>query len=466
MASGIALLSLAEVSRLIRRRELSPVDLVSDYLERIERLDPQLHSFNCVLADESLEAARVAEKEIARGDWRGPLHGVAIGIKDLIDVAGAPTTAQAAHLRNNVAATDAAVVQRLREAGAIIIGKQATAEYAVGGTQFDLPWPPPRNPWNLDLDTASSSSGSAAAVAAGLCAGAVGSDTSGSIRVPAAWCGVAGLMPTEGLVSRRGVLPVSRTIDCIGPLAWAVEDCALMLPAMLSDDPHDTAMPGWRPPDTSRLDKSVSGLRIGVLRHFYEDDANLDRDVARAMSDTLAVLKTLGAATRDVRLSDFDTYAATARLISWSEEYAEHGRELEAFPDRFGKVTRSRLQDGRDIPAYEHIRARWKRQQLIEEIESVLREVDVLVLPTITKPAQILGYEHTELGKTTKWLTRPFNLTGSPALSLCNGFTPDGLPLALQVVGRRFDDGIVLQVGRAVELELGLRDKRPPIATS
>lgn len=466
MASDIALLSLKDLSALIRKRQLSPLDLVQHYIDRIARLDPQLHCFNHVLFDESLKAARTAERAIMDGHSIGPLHGIPVGFKDLIDVAGAPTTAQAVHLRDNIAKTDAGVVSALRRAGAIILGKQATAEYAVGGTQLESPWPPPRNPWNLDLDTASSSSGSAAAVAVGLCAGAVGTDTSGSIRVPAAWCGVAGLMPTEGLVSRKGILPVSRTIDCIGPLAWTSLDCALMLGAMLSDDPDDTRLPGWHAPDLESVANSSRGLRIGVLRHYYEDDPHLDGEVRRAMEDTIATLRAGGSVVQDVRLSDFETYATAARQISWPEEYAEHGPELGAFPDRFGTVTRSRLQDGKTIPAYDYIRASRRRLELIAEIESVLRDVDVIVLPTISKPAQILGYEHTEIAKITRWLTRPFNLTGSPALSVCNGFTPSGLPLAIQIIGRRYDDGTVLQVGHAVETELATRDRRPAIAAT
>ena len=466
MAQDPSLLCLSELSQLLRRRQISPVELVRRFIDRIARLDPALHCYNHVLIAESIKSARIAERAIMEGKAAGPLAGIPVGIKDLIDVAGAPTTAQAIHLRNNVAAADAGVVRALRKAGVIVLGKQATAEYAVGGTQLDSHWPPPRNPWNLDLDTASSSSGSAAAVAAGLCAGAVGTDTSGSIRVPAAWCGVAGMMPTEGLVSRRGILPVSRTIDCVGPLAWTAEDCSLMLGAMLSDDPADTRLPGWRAPDFASVTAPIRGLRVGVLRHYFEGDPNLDNDVRRATADTLKALRARGAIIRDVRLSDFDTYSTAARHISWPEEYAEHGPELEAFPGRFGAVTRSRLQDGKTIPAYDYIRASRRRHDLIVEIETVLRDIDVIVLPTISKPAQVLGYEHTELAKTTRWLTRPFNLTGSPALSVCNGFTPSGLPLAVQIIGRRYDDGTVLQVGHAVETELATRARRPAIATS
>lgn len=459
--SDVALKSLSELSRLVRGGELSPVELTQRYLSRIETFDGGVNSFNAVLSESALKAAEVAESEIANGHWRGPLHGMAIGIKDLIDVEGVATTAQAAHLKDNIASSDAEVVSRLKEAGAIIIGKLATAEYAVGGTQMDGPWPPPRNPWNVALDAASSSSGSAIAVAAGFCAGSVGSDTSGSIRAPAAWCGVAGFKPTEGLVSRRGMLPLSRSIDCVGPLAWTVEDCGLMVSTMISQDPEDLRIPGWRRPDFSVLDMGLRGVRIGVLRTVYEDDPLLDPEQAEAMANALTALAELGADVTDARLSDFDLYAATAKLISWPEEYAEHGGELVAHPERFGAVTRSRLQDGLGISAPDHIRARWKQRELTAEIEAVLRGVDVLVLPTTSGPAPVLGWEHLETAGSVKWFTRPFNLTGSPALSMCNGFSRSGLPLSLQIVGRRFDDEMVIRVGHALERELGLRGRRP-----
>ena len=355
-------------------------------------------------------------------------------------------------------------MQALRQAGAIILGKQATVEYAVSGTQFDLPWPPTRNPWNLDLDPSSSSSGSAAAAAAGLCPGSVGTETAGSIRDPAAWCGVAGLKPTDGLVSRTGVLPLSRTMDCVGPLAWTVEDCALMLAGMVSDDPCDRAVKGFRRPDISELACGVKGLRVGVVRHFYEGDPDVDPEVIEATERSLTVLQHLGARLSTVRLADFDHYGTVARNITWPEEYAEHGAELVAHPDRFCAVTRSRLQDGKDVPAPVYINALRRRTELIGELAEVMRDVDVLVLPTAKKPAQVLGYEATPVGELELSLTRPFNLTGSPALALCNGFNAAGLPLSLQIIGRPFEDDVVLRAGHTLEQALGLRSRRPAIA--
>jgi len=466
VAEDLTALSLKDLSLLIRTRQLSPVDLVRSYLDRIGRVDGLVHAFNSLRTDAALDEARQAGEAITRGEWLGPLHGIPLGIKDLIDVAGLPTTAQAHHRRNAVAARDADVVAGLKRAGAIVLGKQATHEYAVGGTELDGPWPPTRNPWNLDLDPMGSSSGSAASIAAGLCAGSVGSDTAGSIRDPAAWCGVAGLKPTDGLVNRSGLLPLARSMDCIGPIAWTVEDCALMLSGMISDDAGERATPGLRAPDFGGLEAGVSGLRIGVVRQFYEGDDDVDAEVLDAMRNSLTLLAGLGACVTTVEIGDFAHYCATARLISWPEEFAEHGEELLGHDDRFTAVSRSRLQAGRDVPAFEYIRAQRERARLKQGLADVMREVDLLILPTMKKPAQILGFEHTPLGEIELSLTRPFNLTGNPALSLCNGFTAAGLPLAVQIVGRHFEDGLVLRAGHALERALNNRSRRPDLLSS
>ncbi|MBX9456898.1 MAG: amidase [Rhizobium sp.] len=459
-------LSLADLSRRLRSRELSPVDLTRLYLERIEALDGRLHSFNAVRATGALADAAAAEREIAAGRWRGPLHGLPLGIKDLIDVAGMPTTAQAVHRREAVAQQDAGVVEALRRAGAIILGKQATAEYAMSGTSFDLPWPPTRNPWNLDLDPSSSSSGSAAATAAGFCAGSVGTETASSIRDPAAWCGVAGLKPTNHLVSRRGVLPLSPSMDCIGPIAWTAEDCALMLGAMVSTDEEDVVVPGFVAPDLSALAHGIVGTRIGVVRHFYEDDPHLDDEVRNAMERSLSVLEHLGARLSTVRLAEFETYCSVACRVAWPEEYEEHRAELEAHPDRFTAVTRSRFAECSQVSAADYIQARKRQVAMTADLRRIMRDIDVLVLPTNKAPAQVLGYEHTALGEIEFSLTRPFNLTGGPALALCNGFTASGLPTSIQIVGRHFEDGTVLRTGHALETALDLRSRRPGLGIS
>jgi aspartyl-tRNA(Asn)/glutamyl-tRNA(Gln) amidotransferase subunit A len=455
--SPLALRSIADLSQGIDRGEFSPVALTSEYLSRIETLDSRLHAFNMVMTERALDEARQAEAEIGAGRRLGPLHGIPIGIKDMIDVAGVPTTAQAVHRRDHIAEHDADVVASLRKAGAIIIGKQAMTEYAVGGTQLDHAWPPARNPWNLDLDALSSSSGSSVSVAAGLCAGSVGTETAGSIRDPAAWNGVAGLKPTNGVASTKGVLPLSRTMDCVGPIAWTVEDCALLLDGMVDAAPR-------APTAASELDGGVDGLRVGVVRQYYDGDPDLDASVAAAMERSIEILGRLGAISTTVEVGDFDEYSQIARRISWPEEYAEHRGELERYPDRFTAVSRSRLEDGKAFAAADYILAQHQRTECIERFRQTMRDVDVLVLPTMKKPAQVAGFEFTELGNVELSLSRPFNLLGCPALTLCNGFSDDGLPVAIQFVGRHFEDRTVLRAGHALERALGLRSRRPPIA--
>lgn len=460
----LALRSLSDLSEAIARREVSSVELTQAYLSRIAALDGQLHSFNSLRAEAALAEAETAERDIAAGRRLGPLHGMPIGIKDMIDVAGLPTTAQAEHRRDAVATEDAGVVAALKQAGAIILGKQAMSEYAVGGTQLDHAWPPARNPWNLEMDALTSSSGSCVSVAAGLCAGSVGTETAGSIRAPAAWNGVAGLCPTVGLVSRRGMLPLSASLDSVGPIAWTVRDCALLLSGMVSRAPQDLRRPGFRTPDIGRLDGGIAGLRIGVARSYFEDDPDVAPEIMSAMAHSLDVLAELGARLTTVTLGDFDTYSDIARAVAWPEEYEAHQAELEMVPARLTEVSRARLLTGKTFSVADYIRARRQREAAIAQFNAATADVDVLVLPTLKKTALPVGFEFTDLGKGELSLTRPFNMLGVPALALCNGFTTAGLPISMQVVGRHFDEDVVLQVGHAIETALDLRSRRPAIA--
>lgn len=447
MTADPCLLPMTEQARLMALGDLSSVELTEACLARVARLEGRLHAWFTLDADRALRAAKAAD---AQRSGRGPLHGLPIGIKDLIDVAGLPTTAGAAHRLDHMAREDAPVVAALRRGGALILGKTATAEYAVGGTALDGPFPAPRNPWNTDCDAASSSSGSAVAVAAGLCSAAVGTETAGSIRVPAAWNGVAGLVPTQALISRRGVLAVSRTVDCIGPMARTVADCALLLQGMITDDPADRAVAGFRLPDPARPGQGPRGVRIGLPRHVYEDDPDLDPQVRAAFAATLDQLRSLDVVLTDVTLAGYDGWADAARAITWPEEYAEHGQELREHPDRFGKVARSRLQEGLRFTAPDHALALRARQAAIASMALTYRDVDLLVLPTVKAPAQAFGWEHMPGARDWSY-TRAFNLTGNPALTLCNGLSDTGLPLAVQFIGRWFDEDLVLAAGMAVE---------------
>jgi aspartyl-tRNA(Asn)/glutamyl-tRNA(Gln) amidotransferase subunit A len=447
------LLSLTEQARLLVSGEMTSAALTEAHLDRIAWLDPDLHAFITVDADGARRAAAGSDARRKAGGALGPLDGLTVGIKDLIDVAGLPTTAAAAHRRDHRAEKDAPVITALRRAGAMIVGKTTTAEYAVGGTALDGPYPGARNPWNRECDAASSSSGSAVAVVAGLAAGAVGTETAGSIRVPAAWCGAAGLVPTQALISRQGVLPLSRSLDCIGPMARTAADCAILLQAMITDDPADRATPGFRLPDPQRIAAGINGLRIGIPRHVFEDDPDLSNEVRAAFSTTLDHLRDLGCLLVDVTLAGFDLWADAARKISWPEEYAEHGEELQTHPDRFGAVTRSRLQEGLTFTAPDHVLALRQRKAARASLSDTFGDVDLLALPTAKTVAQPFGYEH---GPNARDLTygRPFNLVGAPMLTLCNGFSRSGLPLAVQFIARPFNEDLLLGVGISVERAL------------
>jgi aspartyl-tRNA(Asn)/glutamyl-tRNA(Gln) amidotransferase subunit A len=447
---SLATATLAELAGAVSARALSPVEIVQGCLDRIARLDGRLHAFLEVFADDALAEARAAEREIMAGNLRGPMHGLPVGLKDMIDVAGRATTANSPSRRDHVAARDAAVVRNLRAAGAVVLGKQALAEFMMAGTQLDLPWAAPVNPWNPALDPSNSSSGSAVAVAAGLCPAAIGSDTGGSIRGPAAWCGIAGLKPTYGLVSRDGSLDYAPSLDHLGSMAWMVEDCAILLDAMVA-------------PGTFRqaLASPVAGLRVGVPRAFFEDGQGVEPEMLAAFGHALSALADLGLDIAEVALSPHAAYASAAAVISMAEGYALHGEAMERTSDLVGATALARMRACRGIPAEQVERARLRQVDLTAELDGVLETVNLLALPAARRPAQPLGYDAL---KGDAFLNRAFNLTGHPALAMCDGFDAAGLPLSLQLVGRRGEDATVLRVGAALERVLCLRERRPAIA--
>ena len=410
--------------------------------------------------------ARTAEAEIASGAYRGPLHGIPIGLKDIYNTAGVATTGQSALFRDHVPAQDATTVRLLREAGAVVLGKLATWEFAIGGTSFDLPWPPARNPWDLSRDTAGSSSGSGAAVASGMALGAMGSDTGGSIRGPSAWCGLAGIKPTYGMLSRRGVLPLSFSLDHAGPMCWTSEDCALMMGVLAAHDPLDPASSTVPPPDfTGAIGPSVSGLRVGVVRHFHEEEMPAEPETVAAFEAALKELASAGAVLRDVRIAPFATYGRAAQIISRSESFAIHQKWLRDTPELYGAYGRRRLMAGAFVAAEDYVNANRERTRLVAELADTMQDVDVLVTAMARWPAPPIG-EDSLLPDKQAFFSRAFNLTGNPAMSVCNGFSSSGLPLSLQIVGRPVEDNMVLRAGDAVERAMGTRATRPAVAQS
>ncbi|HZT87584.1 MAG TPA: amidase [Stellaceae bacterium] len=464
-------LSAAEAGRAIAAGTLSPVALTEAYLDRIARHDRALHSYVLVLGDEALAAARTAEQEIRGGRARGPLHGVPIGLKDIYKTRGIRTTANSWRYETHVPDEDAETWVRLREAGTILLGKQETHEFAIGGPDFTLPFPPARNPWNIEHYPAGSSSGSAAAVAAGLCAAAMGSDTGGSIRGPAAYCGIVGLKPTYGRVSRRGVFPLAYSLDHCGPLTRTIEDCALMMQALAGHDPLDPAscdvpVPDYRQALTPRLD----GVRVGVVRHFHERDAVADFGADSAPSSAYvaafdAACRTLeerGARLVDVRLSPLIDYIDANRLIMVAEAYALHEQDFRERPQLFGRHMSARIGLGAFLSAADYVEALRQRRELTEEFHRVFAEVDVVVSANATGPAPLIDAVGTYSTFERASYTGVYNLTGMPALSVPIGFQ-NGLPLAFQIAGKPFDETGVLRAGYAFEQATEFHRHRPPI---
>lgn len=458
-------LTITEASALIAKKRLSPVELTKNCLARIERLNPTLNAFLLVTSERALADARASEARIMKGGAKGPLDGIPIAYKDIFSTAGTVTTGQSALLRDCVPSEDATTVRLLREAGAVLLGKTATWEFAMGGSSFDLPWPPARNPWNTALDPAGSSSGSAAAVAAGLCPGAMGSDTGGSIRGPAAWSGIAGHKPTYGLLSRYGILPLSSSLDHAGPMCWTARDCAHMIGPLAAHDPLDPASADPGPLDfTGGLGGSVQGLRVGVVRHFFERDVETEPEVVAALESAISVLMAGGATIANVTLAPFAEYGAVLSLISRAEAFAFHEHWLRTQPGKYGAYSRRRLMCGAFVEGSDYVNAMRHRARLIAEMADVMRGVDVLVFPTARGTASPLGEDLFVVPpKRQPFFNRVFNVTGGPALSICNGFSREGLPLSLQVAGRPFEDGLVLAVGDLLERELGTRSRRPDL---
>jgi aspartyl-tRNA(Asn)/glutamyl-tRNA(Gln) amidotransferase subunit A len=464
MSADLHFLTIADAAQLIRARKLSPVELTEACIDRVRALDGSLHAFIRLLADSALAEAKVAEAEIAAGRWKGPLHGIPIGLKDIYNTAGIATTGHSALFRDHVPDADATTVRLLRAAGAIVLGKLSTMEFAIGGPSFDLPWPPARNPWDLERQPGGSSSGSGVAIATGLCIGAMGTDTGGSIRNPAAWCGIAGIKPTYGRVSRHGILPLSFTMDHGGPMCWTSEDCALMMQVLSGHDPLDPGSADEAVPDfAAAIGAGISGLRIGVIRHFFERDLAPAAETGAALEAALPVLQKLGATVQDVTLSPLQVFGDVGTLISRAEAYALHERYLTTTPELYGASGRGRLMAGAFVRGADYVNALRHRTRLVAEIAEAMREVDVLIVPTVTDVAP--KFENDPSLTFGASYTRPFNVTGNPALSVCNGFSAAGLPLSMQIVGRPFEDHVALQVGDAFEKATGFRSVRPAFAT-
>jgi aspartyl-tRNA(Asn)/glutamyl-tRNA(Gln) amidotransferase subunit A len=456
----LCFLTIAEASRLIADRKLSPVELTNAYLARIAALDSQLDSFVTITENRARAEAKAAEAEITASGPRGPLHGIPYCLKDIFDTKGIRTTAMSKLLADNVPSRDSFCGERLIEAGGVMLGKNATWEFAHGGPSWDVLFPPARNPWNRDHSPAGSSSGSGAAIAAGFSPATLGSDTGGSIRGPAAANGIAGLKPTYGLVSRRGVIPNCFSHDHAGPLAWTSEDVAILMQIIAGHDPEDPASADVPIPDyRAALTGNVKGLVIGVPWGWFEE-LPLSAATAKAFDELLSVYKRLGAEIRPVTLPPLKDFDNAKKVIAVSELFTIHAHDLRTRPELFGASLRYRIISGGLVRAEEYILAMRARTDLARAMQKVMATVDVLMLPT-QEPAGKLQPEAPETLFTKTSFTTPFNVGGNPALSICSGFSEGGLPFSLQIVGKLFDDATVLRVGDAYERVTPWRQKRP-----
>lgn len=454
-------LTVADASKLIERRALSPVELTRAFLERITSIDPQLNAYLLVTGDLALDQARAAEAEIAAGGWRGPMHGIPYALKDIYCTKGIRTTSHSRTRADYIPNFDATTVSKLHDAGAVLLGKLSTHEFAHGGPSFDLPWPPARNPWNRDCFTGGSSSGSGASVAAGLAMAALGSDTGGSIRNPAALCGLIGLKPTYGLISRSGVYTNSFSYDTAGPMTWSVEDCAILLGVIAGHDPKDPASVHHDVPDyRAALRGGVKGLRIGVLRHMYETDVDTPCVAKAALEAAVDVFRSLGATIEDARIRPAMDYYDVKIVGAESELYAVHESALRQRLGDFGEDFLGRSLGALLFSGIDYVQASRERRAMIAEMSPVYERYDLLITSG-PGPAPRLDAHQTINFWRRASLTTPFNVLGGPAVAQCIGFTPDGLPLAMQIVGRPFEEVTVLRAAHAYETATSWRARRP-----
>jgi aspartyl-tRNA(Asn)/glutamyl-tRNA(Gln) amidotransferase subunit A len=465
----ICYLSAGELSPLIQKREISPVEIVKAHLDRIESLEPILNSFITLLADQAMEAARQAEKEIQAGRYRGPLHGIPLGLKDLFYTKGIRTTSGSKIFDTFIPNVDGTVVTKLKEAGTILLGKLNMHPFAYGPTGENQEYGHMHNPWNPELITGGSSGGSGSAAASGQCTLTMGSDTGGSVRIPAALCGLVGLKPTYGRVSRYGLTPLAWSQDHVGPMARSVKDCALAMNAIAGYDPNDpTSMDAPVPDYSKALTGEIRGLRIGVPKEYFE--IPIDSRVKEQFWKAMGRLGELGAVISEVSWPMFHDSMAIASTIQMSEATAYHSDLIKAHGPRIYPPVRLRLEAGFFISAIDYIQAQRARALFYHQSLRLFEKVDLLAGPTVPVTAFKIGLDKVKVGQANvgaisllTQYTRPFNLNGFPAITLPCGFSDDGLPIGLQLAGRPFEEEMVLRLAHAYEASTDWHLRRPRI---
>ena len=456
---------ITEIAELLFSKKLSPVELTTAMLQRIEQLDNRLKSYATIKADHAMDAARKAEQEIADGNYRGSLHGVPIAVKDLCFTKGVRTMGGAKVLENHVPEFDSTVVQRLEAAGAVLLGKLNLTEGAMGGyhPEFDIPI----NPWNPDRWTGSSSSGSGVATAAGLCSGSIGSDTGGSIRFPSAACGIVGIKPTWGRVSRYGVLALAESMDHVGPMTRSVADAGIILEAIAGFDPNDpTSLPNPVPAMLEGIDKSIKGVRIGFDENYATKD--VDTELAEAVQTGVKVLEELGAEIVAVQLPDMDEYVLAWPTICSAEAVAAHAATYPSQRDSYGPWFQGWLDMGAGVTGTGYAEANNLRAECTGHLRRVFQDIDVLVCPSMSAPPHkvtpelLYGAKETRAARFQRF-TAPFDYNGAPTLSVPCGMNSEGLPLSIQFVGKHLSEPLLCQVGHAYESATSWHNMHPDI---
>jgi aspartyl-tRNA(Asn)/glutamyl-tRNA(Gln) amidotransferase subunit A len=462
MNAELHYLTIADAARLIAQRQLSPLEYTDALLARIAAFDPQLNAFITLTADAAREQARRATAEIAGGRYRGALHGIPFALKDIYNTKSVLTSGGSRVCAGNIPSFDAAATQKLRDAGALLLGKLQTHEFAHGGPSFDLPWPPARNPWNTAHFTGGSSSGSGAALAAGMIPASLGSDTGGSIRGPSSFCNLTGLMPTSGLVSRYGVIPNSFTFDHCGPMARAVEDCAILLQAIAGFDARDAGSIAAEIPDyRAALAGNIKGLRIGVLRHYWEKDMPAHPDVGRAMDAAVAVFKQLGANVEDAQTRPMQDSFDTKVIIAETEIYSIHYDNLKTRPGDFGRDFLGRVLPACLFSAADYVQASREHRRIVAGMQTLYDKYDVLLTAGFGPAPRLDAHRTANFWQKTSIFT-PSNVTGGPSLVLPNGAS-GGLPLGMQIIGRPFDEATVLRAGHAFQVATDWHTHHPAL---
>lgn len=454
--------SIAEVGKLLRSGGVTSMALTEHAFERIKAIDPLINSFITLTREGALADAARADADFAEGIDKGPIQGIPHALKDIYATADIRTTCHSKVLIENVPKDDSVVAAKFKAQGAVLLGKLATHEFAWGGPSFDLPFPPARNPWNPDHIPGGSSSGSGAAVAAGIVRMAMGSDTGGSIRGPAGYCGTIGLKPTYGLVSRRGVYPLSYTLDHCGPLSWTVEDAAIAMEVIAGFDPLDPGSVDMPAPDfRGKLGCGVEGIRLGLPRHWFANADGASAETLRAIDDAAQTLAKLGATIEEIELPDYELYNVCGRVILFAEAYAIHEKNFQTFPLDYGMYTYLRMAMGAMISAADLTQAQRLRRELSLALNAKLKHCDALITASTLAPAPAFADLDPNNPPYFPIQTMPFDVTGNPAMSIPTGFSSSGLPLSMQIVGRAFDEPTVLGIGAAFEAVTKLHVRHP-----